>query len=138
MKDFIKDNCIAIAGVVISIISLIRTFREGKIYIDAVYSFYGPENTITIYNNSTRKVTITYFEIYHSIWKCFFKKESAWTWYDEGQTSRYVIAPYESYDIIFDEHNKYNDSVDRIFNKKGRVYIKIVIAGQKKKIVRLR
>lgn len=135
VKDIKLENWIGIAGFIIAVVTLVRSLNERRIRIDASYGFIADKIDITIYNNSTRKIIVTYFSIYRARFKWFFKKKYGHTWHDDGDNSRYIIAPYEYTTFNFSEQY----SISHLFGsaKRGRVYIKVVVSDKKTKTIRL-
>jgi len=131
---FDVKNWIAIAGFILSIINLIRSLNESRIKVDASIEHGNKEVDIVIYNHSSRKITVTYFEIYSKKHFFSFRKKKVKTWYDEGDTSKYIISPDEFKTINFSKQYKIPDA---FFQNGKRFYIKIYISKKKKKTILL-
>lgn len=128
---------ISIIALSVSIINLLLSTYDKKIKLDAyLYSDYVDGYHIDIYNNSSRKVTISYFKIYRAKFKHLSKRDFAQTWYDDQDIAKYVIAPYESETIEFYEDYRIDGFIE---NSKGKhLYIALFVSGKKVKTIRLR
>lgn len=96
-------DCISIFALAVSIIAFGYSMYEKKIKLQAYLNTGNRGHDIDIYNNSSRKVTIPYFEIYSAKHKYFSKRRFAHTWFDDNNIPKYIINPYESTNIQFME-----------------------------------
>ena len=132
LQSLTLANWLGIAALAISIFNFIRSLNERRIRVDASFGYFGPDTLITLYNNSTRKITVTYFEIYSS--KYYFgKKNFVHTPYSDGDMGKYVISPYESETITFND--QYRISPVWVFGES--LYIRIWVSGKPVKTIRL-
>ena len=72
MNSNLKDY-ISVIAIIISIISFSISIYDRKVKLSAYMVSLGDEYYIDIYNLSNRKVTIPYFELFHSKWRFLFR-----------------------------------------------------------------
>jgi hypothetical protein len=131
-KDYIS-----LIALIISIIAFTITIYERKLRLSLSLSEFGGYNVIDIYNLTSRKVTISYFELYSCRHRFFlFKRTYANTWYNDGQHPKNLISAYESISIPFTDEYEINNFVAAALGE--RIYMKLQINGRKYKTVRLR
>ncbi|MDQ6901485.1 MAG: hypothetical protein M3139_00570 [Bacteroidota bacterium] len=131
------SDYISLIAVTVSIIAFWHSISEKKIKLDAYLYYEYPDGyEIDIYNNSSRKVTISYFKIYRAKYKYLSKKDFANTWYDDNLFPKYVIAPYESNKIEFYEQYRIDSFIEKSKNK--HMYMALFVAAKKCKTIRLR
>lgn len=130
------NEYISLIAIIISIISFGITIYDKSIKIIGTLSSDLDGDYFDIYNQSNRKITISYFEIYASKSRLFSKRTYADTWYNDNYDEKYVILPYEYKQITFDQEYSLKSFLQRKGNK--HVYAAIYISGKYAKTIKLR
>lgn len=135
------SESISFLSMALSVIAFSVSLYDKKIKLDA-YLYYDGKNSmdnhyLDIYNNSTRKIIITHFEIYRSRFKYLSHKSFAETWYSEGDDSKCTISPFDSSSVIFNEQYDITRFISIAKQKHQGVYISIYVAGKKTKTIKL-
>ncbi|GAA4448981.1 hypothetical protein GCM10023092_02400 [Rurimicrobium arvi] len=126
---------LSIAAIIISLVNLYRSIREKKINVDASVEIGNNTVDLVIYNNSTRKITISYFKIYSSRFRWLTKRNYAHTWYDDGESPKYLIAPHEYISMRFEDEYSIGDKF--FFRGKLRTYVTVIVAGRITRTIKL-
>jgi hypothetical protein len=123
---------LGILGFFISIVNLYRSIREKKVKLDANIGFIGNTTHVNIYNNSSRRITISYFKIYRAKFRYLAKRHYVRTGYHEGENTHFLIEPYSHVTLNFQEQNSISEKF-----LTGALFLKVYIPGNIKRIIRL-
>lgn len=127
---------ISLFAIVISVISLVLTIYDRKIKVVANLSSNYDGYHLEIYNQGSRKITVSYFEIYSAKHKYFSDRTYAETWYNDAHDVKYIILPYEFKKISFDEEYTLDGFIKQSQNK--HIYASIYVSGKHAKTIKLR
>lgn len=134
-KDYLPIT-ISLVALGLSIWNFILNYREKRLNLSASLNSDYERDYIEIYNNSFRKISITYFELYWKPSRFSSRKKYVRTWYDDGGEAKFSIPAHESHSINFIEQYSIRSFLASSVNKP--LYLVIVLNGTKKKRIRLR
>lgn len=127
------ENWIGIAGFLLAAYTLWKTSYDRRIKLGASRSNDQYSTTITIYNNSTRKIVVDYFELYYAKCRYSRRKQKLITWYDDNDMRKYGIDPYTHKDIDFDEMYE----IPWPKQVSAKLFITVFVAGKKTKTIKI-